>query len=70
MQREETNSSMAKATVTNIRVVYPSFASSSETFSQPLTLKGLAKDEEDRENAKQESSPTPEPTTQSDPTDH
>ena len=70
MQHEVTNSQIANATVRNVRVVYPSFASLSETFSQPLTLKGLAKKEEAEENLNQAPSPTPESTPQSDPIDH
>lgn len=66
MQKETTNILTTKATVTNIRVVYPSFASIGQTFSQPLTLKGLAKVEESEENPNQSPSPAPESTTQPD----
>ena len=64
MQREMTNILTGIATVTNIRVVYPSFASIGQTFSRPLTLKGLAKDEESEENSNR--LPAPESTPQSD----
>ena len=70
MEREVTNSQIANATVRNIRIVYPSFDSHSETFSQPLTLKGLAKDEESEENSSQTPSPAPESMPQSDTKDN
>jgi hypothetical protein len=69
MQRETPAILTAKATVTNIRVVYPSFASTGETFSQALTLKGLVKAEEAEENANQEPSHPPESMPQASPKD-